>query len=174
MSDETWVALCHHSERATACERCAHGTSWSAADLMTATFADPRFAVEGLIPEGLTFMAGAPKLGKSWLALSLGIAVASGGAALGAVDVVEGDVLYLALEDSPRRLQGRLRMLLGDEAAPERLQIETAWPRVDEGGGEAIAAFLEERRDTRLVIVDVWARLRGRSVNRQDYYTSDY
>jgi hypothetical protein len=141
---------------------------------MTAKFADPRFAIEGLIPEGLTFMAGAPKLGKSWLALSLGISVASGGVALGAVDVVAGDVLYLALEDSPRRLQGRLRMLLDDDKAPDCLQLETEWPRLDEGGNDAIESFLVDRPYTRLVIIDVWARLRSRSLNRTDYYSADY
>ena len=54
-------------------------------------------------------MGGAPKLGKSWMALGLGIAVASGGRAFGSVPVEAGDALYLALEDSPRRLQSRLR-----------------------------------------------------------------
>ena len=54
-------------------------TSWTASDLLGATFDDPRFAVDGLIPEGLTFMCGAPKLGKSWLALGLSVAVAGGG-----------------------------------------------------------------------------------------------
>src|SRR6266540_3999994 len=73
---------------------------------------EPRFAVDGLIPEGLAFMCGAPKLGKSWMALGLSIAVAAGGRALSAVQVERGEALYLALEDSPRRLQSRLRMLL--------------------------------------------------------------
>jgi hypothetical protein len=63
------------------------------------------------------------------LAQVRGISVASGGVALGAFDVVEGDVLYLALEGSPRRPQGRLRMLLGDQKAPPGLQLETEWPR---------------------------------------------
>jgi hypothetical protein len=111
-----------------------HRTSWSASDLLGATFDDPRFAVDGLIPEGLTFMCGAPKLGKSWLALGLALAVASGGKALGSVPVERGEALYLALEDSPRRLQTRLRMLLPDELAPAGLRLETEWPRLDEGG----------------------------------------
>jgi RecA-family ATPase len=50
-------------------------------------------------------MAGAPKLGKSWLGLGLRIAVAGGGHALGKIAVTQGDVLYLALEDNARRLR---------------------------------------------------------------------
>ena len=86
-------------------------------------------------------MAGAPKLGKSWLALSLGIAVGSGGVALSKIDVDQGYVLYLALEDNARRLQERLRLLLNGDGAPEGLRIETAWPRLvvrpkDVGSGD--------------------------------------
>src|SRR5688572_20122765 len=62
-------------------------SSWTATDLIATEFPEPRFAVPGLIPEGLTLFAGAPKLGKSWLGLGLGIAVASGGRALGSVPV---------------------------------------------------------------------------------------
>ena len=105
-------------------------TSWTASDLLGAELPEPRVAVDGLLPEGLTFMAGAPKLGKAWLCLGLAIAVASGGRALGNIHVERGDVLYLALEDNARRLQDRLRLLLNGEAPPEGLHLELEWPRV--------------------------------------------
>ncbi len=150
-------------------------TSWTASDLVRATFDAPRFAVDGLIPEGLTFMCGAPKLGKSWLALGLSIAVASGGVALGSIPVERGEALYLALEDSPRRLQTRLRMLLRDEEAPAGPQLETEWPRLDEGGSDKLDEWLDAHRSARLVIVDVWPRIRPRVANRSsDQYTLDY
>ena len=156
-------------------ELASRRTSWTAADLMAADFAEPRFAVANLIPEGLAFMCGAPKLGKSWMALGLSIAVAAGGRALGAVPVDGGDVLYLALEDSPRRLQARLRMLLAGEEAPQRLQLETEWPRLDEGGDEALERWLDDHADSRLVLVDVWPRIRPRVSKRSaDQYTMDY
>lgn len=37
-----------------------------------------RFCVEGLLPEGLSILGGAPKAGKSWLVLDLGIRIARG------------------------------------------------------------------------------------------------
>jgi RecA-family ATPase len=65
-----------------------------------------------MLPEGLTLLAGKPKLGKSWLAFSVALSIAAGGGALGAQPVAKGDVLYLALEDNARRLQSRARRLL--------------------------------------------------------------
>jgi hypothetical protein len=150
-------------------------TSWTATDLLATEFPAPRFAVDGLIPEGLAFMCGAPKLGKSWLALGLAIAVAAGGRAIGTVPVEAGDVLYLALEDSPRRLKARLRMLLADEEAPERLQLETEWSRLDEGGTDDLDTWLLDHAEARLVLIDVWPRIRPRVTKRSaDQYTLDY
>src|SRR6476619_1531684 len=80
------------------------------------TIPELAWAVPGLIPEGLTLFVGAPKRGKSWLILDVALAVASGGRALGAIDVERGRTLYLALEDSERRLQGRIRHLNGGGA----------------------------------------------------------
>jgi hypothetical protein len=149
-------------------------TSWTATELLEETFPDPRFAVVDLLPEGLAFMCGAPKLGKSWLGLGVGIAVAAGGRALGKVPVEPGPVLYLALEDSPRRLQSRLRTLLGEDGAPEGLHLETEWPRLDNGGADRIDDWLEANPSARLVLIDVWPRIRARADRRTDHFQSDY
>ena len=72
------------------------------------------YAVDGLIPEGFALVVGPPKAGKSWLALALLLAVASGGVALGVIKAgPPRRVLYLALEDGDRRMQDRCRSLLG-------------------------------------------------------------
>src|SRR5215211_983634 len=64
-------------------------------------FPPPKFAVPNVIPEGVMILAGKPKLGKSWLAYHLAIAVAAGGVAFGEYRVTDpGAALYLALEDS--------------------------------------------------------------------------
>jgi hypothetical protein len=152
----------------------SHRTSWTAAELLAADLPDPRWAVEELFPEGLAFMCGAPKLGKSWLALALGIALAAGGYALGKIEVERGDVLYLALEDNALRLQGRLRLLLGDEQAPSGLHIETEWERLDEGGLGRLTGWLDEHANTRLVLVDVWTRIRPTARDNGNRYQADY
>ena len=64
-----------------------------------------------MLAEGLNLLAGAPKLGKSWFALNVATAVAYGGMALDKIAVERGEALYLVLEDPPRRLQRRLRLI---------------------------------------------------------------
>jgi len=61
-----------------------------------------QWCVEGLIPEGFSLLVGGSKVGKSWAALDIGLAVASGNLALGYFKTTQGEVLYLALEDGPR------------------------------------------------------------------------
>jgi hypothetical protein len=154
--------------------RPAPGSIVSAADLVEKTFPEPRWAVPSILPEGASLLVGAPKKGKSWLLLSLGIAIASGGFALGKIPVECGDVLLLCLEDSERRLQERLVRILDGEPAPERLHVVTEWPRLDEGGAEALDAWLMDHPETRLVGIDVLARLRPPSREKNDLYQRDY
>jgi hypothetical protein len=52
----------------------------TAAALLQKDFPPIPWLVDGVIPgEGLTLLAGAPKVGKSWLTLQLALAVSSGG-----------------------------------------------------------------------------------------------
>jgi predicted ATP-dependent serine protease len=44
--------------------------------LQTKTFAPVRIILPGLIPEGVTIVAGKPKIGKSWLLFDICLAVA--------------------------------------------------------------------------------------------------
>jgi hypothetical protein len=143
--------------------------------LMRKVFPEPRWAVPGIFAEGLTLLVGAPKLGKSWLGLTTAVAVAHGGRAVGKIPVDQGDVLYLALEDTERRLQERLSMTLRGDVAPSRLTIATEWPSLTEGGAAHITQWLTTHRDARLVIVDTFQRIRGaQNGNQQNLYASDY
>ena len=80
-----------------------------------------RYAVPGLVPEGLSILVGPPKIGKSWWTLDACLAVSAGGYALGCIPVgAARPVLYLALEDSDRRMQDRCRQLLDGAVIPSR------------------------------------------------------
>ena len=85
---------------------------FSAAELQTMTFQPLKFLLPGLVPEGASLLVSRPKLGKSWFVLDIAIAIAAGRFTLGQRKPVQGDVLYLALEDGPRRLQRRISKLL--------------------------------------------------------------
>jgi hypothetical protein len=54
----------------------------TAAALRTKEFPPIKYIVPGYLPEGCTILAGRPKIGKSWLMLDVGLAVASGGGCL--------------------------------------------------------------------------------------------
>ena len=150
------------------------GTIITAPDLLRKRFADPRWAVPGIVAEGATLLIGGPKKGKSWLLLGLGIAIAAGGVALGKIAVEQGEVLLLCLEDSERRLQERMWRILDGERAPPGLHLVTAWPRLDQGGDLALVAWLDQHPATRLVGVDVLARMRPPSREKGDLYQRDY
>lgn len=94
----------------------------SADALATTVFEPITCIVPGYIVEGLTLLAGKPKAGKSYLALNIAYAIATGGQVLGA-EVEQGDVLYLALEDNERRLQRRLDQIEPFRDKPKRLHF---------------------------------------------------
>ena len=87
------------------------GRSYTAQQLLARDLPELNWVVPGLIAEGLIIVAGRPKLGKSWLVLQLCIKVSTGGQMLGPYHVEAGEALYIALEDSERRLQNRLKKL---------------------------------------------------------------
>jgi RecA-family ATPase len=149
-------------------------TAWTATELMALEFPEPRWAIPGILAEGVTLLAGAPKIGKSWLALNVSASVAAGGKALGRVDVDAGDVLYLALEDNPRRLQDRLRKVLAGSPASERLTFAVMCEPLPAGGADRITAWLDQHPQARLVVVDVFARVRGMAPPTMSSYDADY
>jgi hypothetical protein len=85
---------------------------FTAAALKERKFEPISYVVPQLIPEGVTILAGRPKVGKSWLALDLALALAAGRFVLGDIHLIECDVLYAALEDNDRRLRARVERIL--------------------------------------------------------------
>jgi len=134
-----------------------------------------RWAIPEILPEGLTLLAGRPRLGKSWLALSLALSVAAGGMALGTQPVTQGDVLYVALEENARYLQARARQLLDSmTGVPSGMECALDWPRLNEGGLTSLEAYLQAHPNTRLVVIDTWARLAPPSGKRRcSHYEGD-
>lgn len=148
---------------------------YSLPEILSMEIPPPNWAVPGLLSEGLSILAGKPKLGKSWMALNLAMTIAAGGTALGMAKTEAGDVLYLSLEDRLRRVQDRSRKLLKglDCTASGRLKISVLWPKQDRGGSEELYTWLEQAERPRLVIIDVWAKFRP-SYKNGSQYEQDY
>lgn len=144
----------------------------SATEILSKDYPAPRWAVPGLIPEGLSILAGRPKIGKSWLALNAAVARATGGPFLGKFPVEKAPVIYGAFEDSERRVQLRLRAL-GITSAPSGLDFLFSMPRLDQGGLDALRAWLTRNRGCGLAILDVYNRIRGQRPKNADPYQHD-
>jgi hypothetical protein len=139
--------------------RPARKTSWTLAELRAATFPPPRWAVPGLVPIGFSILAGRPKVGKSWLALQIAHAVATGGMVLDQ-RIEAGKVLYLALEDGAARILDRC----DKQRVPTvpSIVFHTEWRNFDAGGLEDLQAAIERDGYT-LAIVDTLGRALGRA-----------
>ena len=130
------------------------------------------YAVPEIVPEGSVLLVAPPKGGKSWLALSMALAAASGGRALG-VEVPKRPVLYLALEDGHRRLQDRCRRLLvSDHIPPDFKYLTTVEPgRIV----DTIGAWLRWKSgDPPLVILDTLGKVLPPTQLGESSYQRDY
>jgi hypothetical protein len=134
------------------CVQPGRKTSWTVKELLEYEFPSVQWIVPELIAPGLTLVAGASKIGKSWLALAMAYAVAAGGHVLGTIPVERHDVLYLSLEDVGRRLKERLIKIGADKIT--NLRIEERWNL----GVSGIANYVRQHPDTRFVIIDTWVQ----------------
>ena len=141
----------------------------SCAELLQMTFPDPVWIVPSIIPEGLSLLAGPPKVGKSWFCLQLGSGVSSGSEVFGQSVVAPQQVVYLALEDTQRRIQNRLRLMT---AAPcEYFKIAVRWER----GQDAINALkrlIHDLPEIRLIVIDTLARVLPSGIDTNDYHST--
>ena len=138
--------------------------------LMSTVLPPIRFVVDKLLPQGLHILAGAPKVGKSWLALWLCLCVAKGEPVWN-FPTLRGGVLYLCLEDSYSRIQNRLLDITDN--APADLYFATVSEKLHSGLEEQIEGFLGAHPDTALVVIDTLQRIRAVG-NEANPYASDY
>lgn len=133
---------------------------FSAQQILATRWPEPNWIVPGCMPEGLVIFAGKPKVGKSWLGMQLAQAVATGQPLLGQ-ELNQGRVLYLALEDPPRRLKDRMIR----QGWPENAQADflvlgdfhTEIGPLDHGGSEILAQEIIQKQ-YKLVIIDTFSR----------------
>lgn len=156
-----------------------HFTAKSWAEIVATDYPDIKWIVPGIIPEGLTVLSGPPKIGKSWLAINLCIAVASGGVALGKIGVAPGIVLCLALEDSEKRVKQRTQAILSKLAQlPDignRLHFVTVCAKLDNGLLDALQNFLKSTQGVSMIVIDTLAKVRpSKRPNGKTTYETDY
>jgi len=144
---------------------------YHAADLYGKAIERPPVIVQGMIPAGLTVLAGAPKRGKSWLALMLALCVAAGEPFLGAA-TTQGDVLYMDLESRQYRVKDRLGKLIPGRA-PVSLYITHESDRLEAGLVEQLGMWCDEVEHPVLIIIDTMGRVKGGARRGENAYEGD-
>ena len=140
-------------------------------ELMDNVFDGKSAVIENLLYTGAYILAGAPKIGKSFLVAQIAYHVSTGEALWGC-EVHPGTVLYLALEDDFQRIQSRMFMMYGVNDT-DRLHFATAAGKIGNGLDEQLENFVREHPDTKLIIIDTMQKIR--EVGGEAYsYASDY
>ncbi len=140
----------------------------SCEEIMTTLYKPIEFAVDELIAQGLYILAGSPKVGKSWLALQLCLAVAKGEKLLER-ETSSGTALYLCLEDGYERIQKRLYELTDEPS--DKLFFSIMADPIGCGLEQEIEKFKSVNEDLRLVVIDTLQMVRSET---ESTYGSDY
>ena len=140
-------------------------------ELMDNVFEGKFAVIENLLYTGAYILAGAPKIGKSFLVAQIAHHVSTGQDLWG-YKVHQGTVLYLALEDDESRLQRRMFRMFGVEGT-NSLHFATNAKMIGSGLDEQLEKFIREHSDTKLIIVDTLQKVRE-VVNDSYSYSSDY
>ena len=142
--------------------------SKSCEEIMTTVYRPIEFCIDNLLAQGLYILAGAPKVGKSWLALDMCLSIAKGEKVLGQ-QTTQGTALYLCLEDSYVRIQNRLYEITDEPA--ERLYFVIMSEAIGNGLEEQITDFKNEHYDLKVVFIDTLQMVRS---DTDSSYGSDY
>lgn len=144
----------------------------TAGELMDQQFLPRATLVEGLLTAGTYILAGTPKIGKSFFVTQLCWCISEGVPFLG-LQIHRSAVLYLALEDTPERLQGRLAAMFGTDWGGANFHLKF---REDTCGSELVESlheFLFFNPNTRLIVIDTLQRIRENSSPSYSY-AADY
>lgn len=132
---------------------------YSIPDLTEEEKRPPEFIVEGMIPCGMTFLSGAPKIRKSFFALQMAAAVATGQPFL-SMNTTKCDVAYLDLEGSKSRVSFRAERMT--TRIPRNVFITNSIAeRLANGLVDKLRELHRQRPSIRLIIIDTYSRARG-------------
>ena len=167
-SEESFEEMCRRMQRLTD-PRYLHTITLT--ELFQTSYTSRPPIIEGLLYAGAYILAGAPKIGKSFMVAQIAYHVSTG-QDLWEYKVHQGTVLYLALEDDFQRIQSRMFMMYGVEDTPN-LHFATTAGKIGNGLDEQLENFIREHSDTNLIIIDTMQKIR--EVGGEAYsYASDY
>ncbi len=137
-------------------------------ELMEEEFPPIKYLVQDILPEGLTILAGKPKIGKSILALNLSMSIAKGCLTLGKLSTEKTEVAYFALEDNKRRLKKRALPIL-KENFPENFTFFNSLLPLTKGGYEQLNSYLDSHPEVKFIVIDTIGRVKPPSYSGNSY-----
>ena len=141
----------------------------TAKELLEEPIDETDWVIEDILPVGAHILAGAPKIGKSWMVLAMGLAV-SMGQPFWDYAVCQGAVLYLCLEDTYARVKKRLWKLTDE--ANDSFYLANSAATIRDGLAEQIEYFVITHPELKLVFIDTFQKVR--SPTGDSIYAADY
>ena len=131
------------------------------------------FLVDEILPLGLALLGAPPKSCKSYMCLQMCLAICTGHDFMG-FKTKPHACLYLDLESTRRRPKLRLNQILQGMEAPENLYIVTRSGPMGKGFEDELRRTVSEHPEIKLVIVDVFKKIRPSAKRGADPYERDY
>ena len=141
-----------------------------------------KWIVKGVLPVGVTHFAGKEKMFKSFAVLGLCIAAVNGTEYLN-FSTEKCEALYFDLESSEGRPHDRLNLIARTMPLSNDCHIITrnnlknadnVPQTLDNGFTDTLNAILEYNKNIRLVVVDVFSKIRSKRRASEDTYSWDY
>lgn len=147
--------------------------SIAASDLQTAKIDPPEWLIPDVLPQGLAILCASSKVGKSWMAMQMCLAISRWKEFLDYASNQAG-CLYLALEDGIFRLKDRLNKVLDGGKAPSNFFLSIKANGLDGGLIKQLDEEFEEHPDIKLIIIDTLQKVRGSAKKDEIAYATDY
>ena len=131
--------------------------------------------IDGILPEGYTVLSAPRKIGKSWIALQMCMAVANGSTFLDR-QARKGQALYIALEDNEGSSSARMTDQIGDAPCPHDMIYCFGCKGIEDGFTEELDRLIETEglSNLKIVAIDVLALIDGTIRKGEDVYHKDY
>ncbi|MEW6215669.1 MAG: AAA family ATPase, partial [Nitrospirota bacterium] len=132
-------------------------------DFLKIKYPKVKYLIQDILPEGLSILAGAPKIGKTFFALNMALSIASGTKTLGILQTEKTGVAYFALDEKDQFVQEKINSIIqaqGLTHIPDNFRLIFDINKMSEGGYEQITSYLDEHPDIKLLIIDTMGRIR--------------
>lgn len=140
----------------------------SSVEIMNTPMKKQRFIVDRMIYPGIHILSGDPKIGKSWMMLDMCLAVAKGEDFLGRKSE-QGQVVYMALEDTFVSLQSRMYELIDEPS--ENLFFTLLANSIGNGLEEDLRECKKMFPSLKMIVIDTLQKIRN---NIDTKYGADY